>query len=119
MNPRGSRTVFFHNRKLGLGNTLIIRGDQPEPLTVQLQPCGSLVGRLVNKSGKPLPDLYVNPDGKDGCLFTLATTDRQGRFRVALVPGRKYWLQPLLRDGQAVEVNSGEVKDLGDLCVGN
>jgi RNA polymerase sigma factor (sigma-70 family) len=124
LNPCGARTVFFHHRTQGLGKTVIVPGDQTEPLTVQLEPCGSLVGRLVDMGAKPISGQSLHLSGKDGCLFTGAVTDHQGRFLAALVPGRKYWLtllppRRLLRDDQPVELRSVEVKDLGDLSVGD
>jgi hypothetical protein len=124
LNPRSTRNVYFRHDKLGLGKTLTMRGDEAEPLSVQLEPCGSVVGRLVDKSGKPVPGLRVNFNGKDGSLFAGAETDQQGQFRIALVPGRKYWFglfppRPLLRDDQPVVVKSGQIKDLGDLLLGD
>jgi hypothetical protein len=124
LNPHQNRTVVFHHYKFGLGKTLIVHGDQTEPLTVQLEPCGSVVGRLVDKGGKPISAAGLGLNARDGGLSSGAQTDQQGRFRAAVVPGRKYWLgafPPLRLVGrdQVVELKSGQVKDLGDLSVEN
>jgi hypothetical protein len=123
LNQRSTRNVYFHHDKLGLGKTLTLHSDEAEPLTVQLEPCGSVVGRLTDKSGKPAPALGLTFRARDGHLFAQAETDPQGRFRALLVPGCKYAFglyppRPLLRDDTAVEVQSGQTKDLGDLTLG-
>jgi hypothetical protein len=124
LNPRGTRTLFFHQRAQELGKAVTIGGDETEPLTVQLEPCGSVIGRVVDKAGKPVPGLSVSLGGQDTCLATQAATDRQGRFRVALVPGQKYGFRlntprPLPRNVEPVEVESGRITDLGDLSLGD
>ena len=124
LNPHQNRALVFHHYKLGLGKTLIVHGEQTEPLTVQLEPCGSVVGRLVDKGGKPISAAGLGLNARDGRLSSGAQTDQQGRFRAAVVPGRKYWLGAfppfrLVAGDQAVELKSGQVKDLGDLFVGD
>jgi RNA polymerase sigma factor (sigma-70 family) len=120
LNPGRSRNLFFHHRGKDLGKVLTIRGDEPEPLTVQLDPCGSILGRLVDKSGRPVPEVTISfLPGVNGANV-IAVTDREGRFRATLVPGEKYSLGPLsshrlLRAVGQVEVESGRSKDLGDL----
>jgi hypothetical protein len=124
LNPLSTRNVYFLQDKLGQGKTLTLRGDESEPLKVQLEPCGSVVGRIVDKEGKPVPDLGIVLNGKDGWLFAQAQTDTEGRFRVSVVPGRKYWIGPLpprrlLRNGQEIDVllASGQIKEVGDLLL--
>jgi hypothetical protein len=122
LNSRRSRDLFFHHRGKSLGKLLTIRGDRIEPLTIKLDPCGSVLGRLVDKRGKPIPGVTVlfYPEGKS--LDNVADTDRDGRFRLNLVPGQKYSLQlssyrRLLRDVGKVAVESSRSNDLGDLVL--
>jgi RNA polymerase sigma factor (sigma-70 family) len=123
LNPGRSRELFFHHDGKGLGKLLTIRGDETGPLTVRLEPCGSVIGRLVDKSGNPVPGVTVFFHGASSYNSgARAETDRDGRFRGALVPGQKYRFalsssHRLLRDVGEVEVKSGRSKDLGDLPV--
>jgi hypothetical protein len=123
LNPRGTRELCFHHREIGLGKVLAVRGDESGPLTVRLEPCGSVLGRLVDKSGNPVPGVTVWLRGGNG-PGVLAKTDREGRFRGALPPGTKcslrlYNSRRSLRAAPEVEVESGRDKDLGDLALGD
>jgi hypothetical protein len=116
LNPRRGRELFFHHAGKNLGKHLTIRGDETKPLTIRLEPCGSVVGRMVDQRGNPAPEvaLYFQP-GDD-----MAKTDRDGRFRMSLVPEQKYKLfmfRPLLKDVGEFAVESGGTKDLGVLTL--
>jgi RNA polymerase sigma factor (sigma-70 family) len=119
----GTRTLFFHHAARELGKTLTTRGDETEPLRVQLDPCGWVVGRVVDKAGKPVSGLGLGVGGKDGLPFAFPATDPGGRFRVALVPGRAYRLGAppprRLLQGREIEVTveSSQIKELGDLVL--
>jgi RNA polymerase sigma factor (sigma-70 family) len=124
LSPACTRTVFFSHEKRGLGKTIILRGDETEPLTVKLEPFGTILGRVVDKDGKPVPGLGVNLSAFDNCLFCGGVTDAQGRFSVTHLPGRKVWLGVLpprrvTRNGKEIEVvvQSGETTNLGDLLL--
>jgi hypothetical protein len=124
LNPREVRHLVFQHPGRSLGKLLTVPGDRAEPLAVRLEPCGSVVGRTVDKGGKPVPGVYVQFGGEVTCLGAQAETDPQGRFRVALVPGQRYWARllttrPLLRPAGDVEVEPGRVKDLGDMPLGD
>jgi hypothetical protein len=124
LNPRGTRTLLFFHLKRELGKIVVIHGDESEILTMQLEPFGTVLGRLVDQHGKPVAGYGISLSGTDNCLFCGATTDALGRFRVSLVPGREHWLEVLmprriLRSGKetVVVVESGQTKDLGDVRV--
>ena len=122
LNPRSTRNVYFYHAKSELGKILTLRGDETEPLTVQLEPYGSVVGRLLDKKGKPVPGLGISFGSMHGLIGDQAETDQQGRFRAQLIPGLEYRLyppRPLLRDNQTVVVETSQVKDLGDLTFGD
>jgi len=120
LNPRRARHLFFHHVEKHLGKFLTIRGDEPGPLTVRLDPCGSITGRLVDQNGKPLPkrSLYFQQaNTEDG---TPALADSAGWFRAFLVPGVKYRLIQTFRGPPPVndvQVESGQSRNLGDLVL--
>jgi Carboxypeptidase regulatory-like domain len=122
LNPRRPRELIFHHREKDLGKFATVRGDQAEGLEVRLEPCGVVTGRVVNKAGRPVPGASVGffPGTLMNGMEVVAKTDREGRFRAELVAGQKYSLSSvpnLPRKVAAVEVESGQTKDLGDVLV--
>jgi RNA polymerase sigma factor (sigma-70 family) len=122
LNPRRTRDLFFHDRDRDLGKVVTVRGDQTEPLAVQLEPCGWVVGRLVDKRGRPVPAVAVSLSPGSYGMEVWAQTDEHGRFRAALVAGPKYVLglsspRHLLSRVGAVEVESDRSHDLGNLIL--
>jgi protocatechuate 3,4-dioxygenase beta subunit len=121
MNPRAPRALAFHHKDKNVGLALKELPDEKSgPLTVTLQPCGSLSGRIVDRDSRPLPAfrLDITPNVALGHP-TGATTDEKGHFRAeGLIPGMKYtlWL-PRQRAiiGHCPPVESGKDKDLGDV----
>src|SRR5262249_22131259 len=110
-----------------------LKGDQPMPLTVRLQKCATLTGRVVDREGRPCPNLeltvmihkgQLNITEGWGGLFA-GKTDRDGRLRIeGVIPGLKIglqvWKSPRIVDKQLVgelTLEAGEVKDLGDVKV--
>jgi Carboxypeptidase regulatory-like domain len=89
-------------------------------LTVPLDPCGSITGRMVDQGRNPVPGVTVCFSRASILRNVVAETDAGGRFRAALVPGEKHVLmlsssRRLLRDVGPLEVEPGQSKDLGDL----
>ncbi|WP_435011013.1 sigma-70 family RNA polymerase sigma factor [Tundrisphaera lichenicola] len=130
-NKRG--LLFVHEGKK-LAGSYVVKPDEEGPLTIKLQPCGTLTGRLVDDDGRPQADVpmnsyrpYFGGDSRfdQGVLRTPLKTDKEGRFEAAgLVPGLKYNLS--VRKGappmtMRVDVardlvtSPGESKDLGDI----
>jgi 5-hydroxyisourate hydrolase-like protein (transthyretin family) len=120
------RLVFLHPQK-NLGKVLQLRGDEKGPLTVRLEPLGTLCGRMLTPTGQPLVGLTVLAAvGPDAHKVT-TTTDKEGKFHVdGLLPGMRYLIvvgygDPEKRSAiriyreEGLSVESGKTKDLGDL----
>jgi RNA polymerase sigma factor (sigma-70 family) len=117
INSKANRQLVFHHKAKKLGFFLKeLRGDASEPLTVELQPCGSASGRIVDGDGQPVPGLRISLSGWGG--GEEARTDNEGRFLVeGLVPGLNYAVIPgtgffILAE---VTVESGKQKVMGDV----
>jgi protocatechuate 3,4-dioxygenase beta subunit len=124
--------LFFHEGKK-LAGSYVVRPGEAGPLTIKLEPSGTLTGRLVDDEGQPRAGVQMTCDrpfiGDDsrfesGSLATPIKTDEAGRFRApGLVPGLKYSLRVWkgrMITGEAVKdtvAAPGEVKDLGDVRV--
>jgi RNA polymerase sigma factor (sigma-70 family) len=126
LNPRANRPVVFYHKEKNLSCLVKEWSDAASgPLTVKLQPCGSLAGRIVDQEGQPVAGLRIDLWGKGTGLIGSATFDQQvitsdkdGRFRaLGLVPGEQYWIElsrsPRSRCFTAVE--SGKENDVGDI----
>jgi hypothetical protein len=124
LNPRRTRTLSFFHEEQELGKVVTIRGDQAGELAVELEPCGVVLGRMVDSAGKPVPGMGVHLGRGDNGLSARAETDDQGRFRATLVPGLKYRLgttsfRSLRTPLGEIEVKSGQTRDLGDILLGD
>jgi hypothetical protein len=121
LNPQGGRALFFQHRDKKLGKVVTVRGNAAQPVTVKLEPCGTVKGRLVDERGNPVPGvrLCLGEDASPGC--EIAQTDNLGRFQMTLFPGQKYsWGFPffgLQTPPDTVQVESGRSKDLGELVL--
>jgi hypothetical protein len=112
--------LFDSARKLGLYTE--VRGDQPGPLTIRLQPCGAAFGRFVDLNGQPRKNhaIVIHRDRYAGIGDYAARSDDRGVFRVdELVPGQLYQPRDPSRPDAPVPyknftVGPGEAKDLGD-----
>jgi RNA polymerase sigma factor (sigma-70 family) len=130
---REPRTLSFVHKDRKLVGYVVVHGTETGPLTVRLEPCGALTGRLVDAQGQPLKGVRLRlhyPElPRPGFLYQDLEfpTDEQGRFRVEwLLPARPHGLSVVadakLRITLAapeklknLSVTAGEVKDLGDL----
>ncbi len=104
LDPGRPRWFFFHQHARQWGAALQIRGDETDPLTVRLQPCGSATGRVLDAKGRPWSGLSVFGRSKPSYMsvttlqwrsdYVSSRTDDQGRFRVdGLIPGVEYQLR--------------------------
>ncbi len=129
-------TVFHQGRKLV--GSVWLKGDEAGPLTIKLQPWGTVVGRIIDdradqsrplalSAGSNTPPTKLEEIGifPQGTIGGGVAADKEGRFRIeGLVPGLKYAATALIFREiiigdlfKDVTITPGEVKDLGDLKV--
>ena len=116
------RPVWFLNSERTLGRAITLPGDEHGPLTVTLQPCGTIVGRVIDGKGGPRPNVRVSSSVELGLAHQDTRTDADGRFRITgLLPGLSYglYIENAPEGMTGLTVRSGEVKDLGDLRADN
>jgi hypothetical protein len=125
LDPRRTRQLVFHDKENKYGAFVTLKGRTEDPLTVRLEPCGSVVGRLLDQDGQPAAGATVRLDLESLYEFgPRVKTDRAGRFRIdGLVPGQKCQARLGAERnfgqylGVAFAVKPGEIKDLGDVRV--
>jgi hypothetical protein len=131
VDPKGRRTLVFLHEAKHLTKAVELQGSEPSPLTVRLEPAGTITGRLVDAEGQPRPrvDFRIYFERKDTGYVARhfperVKTDQEGRFRVeGLAAGLVY---QIIETGKAsndevavvatkLSVKAGESKDLGDV----
>jgi RNA polymerase sigma factor (sigma-70 family) len=123
---------FFRHKERKLAAAVLFRGDESTPVTVRLQKCGTLTGRIVDEEGQPQADLAISGEIQAGQLnirqgwfgFLWAQTDKDGRFRTEeVVPGVRQSFMAMKngnfigRLDPEVLLRPGETRDLGELKV--
>lgn len=132
--PGETRLVVARHAERKLAGMVRVAADGAEPLTLQLHPAASVVGRVVDDQGQPrVKGLEIQLDEGPLPLHTVGgrnyfhpqfTIESNGRFRVeGLIAGEPYGLN--LLEGGFVILGSlvpkkltfapGELKDLGDV----
>jgi RNA polymerase sigma factor (sigma-70 family) len=128
MDPRSSRLFLFQHRERNLGAAVYFKGDEPAPVTVQLQKFATITGRLVDEDGPRAGCIMgevaegMVPASTGIPLFS-AWARKDGTFRAQLIPGVRFGLTwsgipvfqfyPLLSDVPGLK--AGEARNLGDL----
>jgi RNA polymerase sigma factor (sigma-70 family) len=135
LDPKKPRRVFFLHAKRKLTGTLLLRGDEKEPVVVRLGQADPVIGRLLTSDGQPLAgaDIYLNwNDAVGNQLYgginkrPRVRTDKDGHFRFeGIVPELKFKLG-IIR-GETIflgdppigvrQAKAGEPLDLGDIRV--
>jgi hypothetical protein len=127
---RPRRLVFFYpterhpGRKLGA--TVVLRGDEPEPVVVKLRPLAAVTGRVLDADGRPVAGARMHPSFPEKDLTILnnltgfhdrpTETDAAGRFRLDALPaGVELHIITPHRYTPKMTLKPGEVRDLGDL----
>jgi hypothetical protein len=134
-NPGKAETVVVFHQDQGLGSFVEIKGNEPDPIRVQLQPTGTITGRLVDEDGQPRPNipLSVGYEFKTrgdrthmGILPEGLTTGPDGRFRItSLIPRIPFLVEVQKKNARSEDaegylngdatVKPGEVQDWGDV----
>jgi beta-lactamase regulating signal transducer with metallopeptidase domain/protocatechuate 3,4-dioxygenase beta subunit len=129
LTPRRPRLLGFYQKEQQLGAQLLVRSDDKGPLTVRLQKCGTLTGRLLDADKNPRTSIRLraraeSPSWTPATSEISATTDKDGRFRMdGMIPDVSYSVFTYEGPGnilvrvvsRAVKLASGETKDLGDV----
>ena len=113
-----------------------IKGGEPDPMRVVLQPSGTVTGRLVDEAGRPRPNVRLDVSYSLGASQSEVQrfsppllTGPDGRFRIrGLVPGLSYTVVVIKRGENDDELRYegnlrtntltlkiGEVRDWGDV----
>jgi beta-lactamase regulating signal transducer with metallopeptidase domain len=101
--PGGPRLLYFLQAEKGLGGFCRVEDGQPGPITVGLEPTGTIRGSLADAKGKPLAHArfylaYAEADGVPRVIFPggwrIPTADEYDRARwmgVAAPPADHRW----------------------------
>jgi beta-lactamase regulating signal transducer with metallopeptidase domain len=130
--PDKPRQVFFLHQERRLAGSVLLEGPHTDPINVQLEPWGAIIGRIVDGNGNPQANALIRGHapghggrpGRGELPERHYQTDEQGRFRIeGFVPGLQYELE-LIVDGDVIPttemdfgVKSGETRDLGDVTI--
>jgi RNA polymerase sigma factor (sigma-70 family) len=135
--PGKAERVVLIQRDQSLGAFVDIEGDEPDPIRVELQPMGTIIGRLVDVDSQPRPNIPLSVEfafkarGDKiyiGALPNRFTTGPDGRFRITSLVPRIPFLVTVYK-GNALDedaegylkrdstVKPGEVQDWGDVQV--
>jgi hypothetical protein len=123
------RKLIFVDEGLKLAGSCVVRGDEPEPITVKLESWATVTGRLVTSDGLPRTDVdfYFARGFKPDMTLGIPPKrdyhpDKDGRFRIeGLVPGLRYGMSASIGSMSVGDVfgdlilKPGETKDLGDV----
>jgi hypothetical protein len=131
VDPKHPRWYFVRHRGRNLGTVVLLKGDEPMPVTVRLQKCATITGRVVDEDGLPRPawimSVIQTEQLKGKGSFGVGGsppegTGKDGRFRIeGVIPGHKVgvyagknpsYFDPLVT---GLTLKAGERKDLGDV----
>ncbi len=143
LHPNRSRRITFVKEDRGLIGFLLARGDGEAPYTVTLQPWATVLGRIRDENGEPLPPLERSAAANAPAVMLSTSqrlklaiqddatagecpdsqSDSQGRFRIErLIPGLRYSCQIYRNRGvlagfafENLVLKPGETRDLGDI----
>jgi beta-lactamase regulating signal transducer with metallopeptidase domain/protocatechuate 3,4-dioxygenase beta subunit len=123
--PGESRPLLFLEGRRHLGKAVVAHYDPKaaNALTVTLEPCATVKGRLIDEEGIPIKSREVTPiaRGRDNLWLSIGRTnsDSDGRFILHnLVPGTEFYTIFVHGFGNVAEkvvVAAGKTIDLGDI----
>jgi hypothetical protein len=132
IDPKHPRWFLFRHQGKNLGAAVLVKGDEPAPLTVCLKKCATITGRLLDDEGQPRRFATILSGIESGQLgvndhFVFGGhadtyTRKDGRFRIEVVlPGLRTgvyagknpsYFEPVVT---GLTLKPGEVKVLGDV----
>jgi RNA polymerase sigma factor (sigma-70 family) len=133
LDPSSPRRLTVAHRGRKLIGSVYLKGAEAGPLSIRLEPWGTIVGRIVDDDGRPRGGLGLMSIGgtrperpaeqgilPGGDVGGGVRIGRDGTFRIeGLVPGLKYGGSAWFNDGgelfRDLVIAPGEIKDLGDL----
>jgi hypothetical protein len=122
MNGQSDRDLCFRQAERNLGRIYHLPANAQGLLRIELYGYGTITGRLVDAAGKPITDTFVpisGPAGMSPITFPYGFTNKEGAFRLGLLPEVKYTWQgyQLANDPGELELEPNETKDLGNLIM--
>jgi RNA polymerase sigma factor (sigma-70 family) len=122
LNGQSDRDLCFRQAERKLGRIYHLSRNAQGPLRIELYPYGAVTGHLVDPAGKPMADVHVpisGPRGVSEIANQYAFTNKEGAFRLALLPDVQYaWHGYQLTNVPGeIEVRANETKDLGKLIM--
>ena len=129
VDPQHPRAFFFRHAGRNLGAAVLLKGDEPMPVTIRLRKCAIISGRLVSEDGLPKAGfiagfLHEGQLGNKGNIMPYrGEAKKDGRFRIdGVIPGLKMKLMAgttpyaFLYDlVPELNLEPGEARELGDL----
>jgi len=135
LDPAKPRTLAIYHPGRNFGAAVAVRGDEAQPVLANLQPAGTVTGRILDADGQPLAgaDVLVSFPAYAGSELeryrqqqrSPVRTDKDGRFKLeGVVPGLKFAFNGVRKGAmlfipaarpQLKEVTTGEMLDLGDI----
>ena len=139
--PGETRQILIHAKQKRLGAVLNVKAEHSSPVPVTLEPTGSILGQVVDKTGDPQAGLLIQFEvpANEGYqkVATSVFTDVNGRFdKPSLIAGLKYRVAVIRLTGnqqmmagapamdsrwyvaENLEINSEEAVDLGAIVLG-
>jgi protocatechuate 3,4-dioxygenase beta subunit len=123
--PGEKRPILIRNDHLNIGKFLLLDPTEktPKPLTITLEPCATIVGRLVDPDGIGVQGSLVGmprPTGDFWPQLPPVASEPDGKFKVAVPPGCPYGLRADVRGFRTdftrdVTVEPGKTIDVGEV----
>src|SRR6201991_2489016 len=84
--PSEKRTLLFHQKERNIGQAIRVEvaGESPKSITVKLEPCATIRGKLVDGDNRPVTDASLRfdvlPSGDFEPALESTATDANGQF---------------------------------------